>query len=124
MRTERTERGTLETWTPEEVRAGMERGEVVLVDVRTPQEYALEHVPGALLMPMQEVGEAVIPGDPDGQRVVFHCAAGARSGKVAEVALARGRGVAAHMEGGFGAWKGAKLPTVAIDPATGAPKGA
>ena len=122
METETTGGGTLETWTPEEVRDGMERGEVVLIDVRTPQEYALEHVPGALLMPMHEVGEAVIPGDPEGQRIVFHCAAGARSEKVARTALERGRGTVAHMGGGFAAWKAAKLPTTAIDPATGAPK--
>ncbi|MGR3540426.1 MAG: rhodanese-like domain-containing protein [Hasllibacter sp.] len=122
MKTEDAEGGTLETWTPEEVRAGMARGEVVLVDVRTPQEYAVEHVPGALLMPMHEVGEAVIPADAEGQRVVFHCAAGARSERVAKAALSRGRGRVAHMGGGFAAWKEAKLPTAAIDPATGAPK--
>lgn len=52
MEKEKIENGELETWTPKEVEAGLRGGNIVLVDVRTPAEYAFEHVEGALLLPM------------------------------------------------------------------------
>src|SRR5690606_26496377 len=54
MKTEKTGNGTLEHWTAEEVSEAFARNEVAIVDVRTPQEYMLEHIPGALLMPMND----------------------------------------------------------------------
>ena len=45
-----------------------------------------------------------------------------RSRKVAEACIAAGFDKVAHLEGGFGAWKSAKLPYIAIDPASGAPR--
>ena len=44
MEIENTEAGKLETWTPEEVAAAYENGEIALIDVRTPQEYMFEHI--------------------------------------------------------------------------------
>ena len=123
METEQAEGGTLETWTPDEVRDAMEKGEIALIDVRTPQEYAFEHVRGALLLPMHEMDPALLPAQ-DGKRVVFHCGSGKRSEAVARKALAAGWEKVAHMGGGFGAWKQAKLPHVTIDMASGQPKDA
>ena len=123
METEQAEGGTLETWTPEEVRAALEKGEIALIDVRTPQEYAFEHVHGALLLPMYEVDPAILPSQ-EGKRIVFHCGSGKRSETVARKALAAGWDRVAHMGGGFGAWKAAKLPHVTIDMASGQSKDA
>lgn len=44
--------GTLETWTPEEVHKALEANDITLIDVRTPQEYLLESIDGAFLLPM------------------------------------------------------------------------
>lgn len=121
MRTEQTENGTLEHWTPEEVAKAFERNEVAVIDVRTPQEYMLEHVPGALLMPMSEFDPPKLP-EGKAKRLVFHCGSGARSEKVARRALGAGLGPVAHMEGGFTAWKKAGKPYVGTDLSTGAPK--
>lgn len=121
MKTEPTDGGTLETWSPEEVQEALEGGEIVLVDVRTPQEYMMEHVHGALLMPMAFFRAETLPGESD-KRIVFHCGSGVRSEKVARAVLAAGRGRVAHMGGGFAAWKQAKLPHIGTDMATGAPK--
>jgi rhodanese-related sulfurtransferase len=55
----------------------------------------------------------------ESKRIVFHCGSGMRSHKVAEKAAAAGLSRVAHMKGGFGAWKEAGLPYLAIDPATG-----
>lgn len=121
MKTEQTENGTLEHWTPEEVAAAFERNDIAVIDVRTPQEYMLEHVPGALLMPMSDFDAAKLP-EGTSKRLVFHCGSGARSEKVARRALEAGLSPVAHMEGGFAAWKKAGNAYVGTDPSTGAPK--
>ena len=52
MKTENVGDAVLETWTVEEVAQAFDRDEIVLIDVRTVQEYSFEHIVGALLMPM------------------------------------------------------------------------
>ena len=49
MESERTEYGVLEHWTPEEAAEAHARDEIVLIDVRTPQEFTVERIEGALL---------------------------------------------------------------------------
>lgn len=121
MKTEHTEHGDVEVWTPQEVAEAFEKGEVAIIDVRTPQEYMLEHIEGALLMPMAFFVPDKLPSQ-NGKRLVFHCGSGARSGKMAQKTLAAGVSPVAHMEGGFTAWKQAKLPHITTDMSTGAPK--
>lgn len=121
MKTEQVNDGQLETWSVEEVAAAFEDNRIVLIDVRTPQEYMFEHVDGALLMPMAFFRAEKLPSQ-DGKRLVFHCGSGARSEKVARACLEAGMKQVAHMDGGFGAWKTAKLPYTGTDMATGAPK--
>jgi rhodanese-related sulfurtransferase len=115
-RTEALNAAQLEVLTPAEVRERFDRNEIVLIDVRTPAEYSFEHVPGALLFPLSGFAPEKLP---DGKPIVFHCGSGVRSRKVAEKCAAAGWKKIVHMEGGFGAWKAAKLPYVAVDPATG-----
>lgn len=121
MQTEQTDTGIIETWTPEEVAAALEAGEIALIDVRTTQEFMFEHIHGAMLMPMSFFRPETVPfGGP--KKIVFHCGSGMRSERVARAALAAGQETVAHMGGGFGAWKAAKLPYIGTDMATGAPK--
>ncbi len=110
---------TLDVLSPEEVKAKMDKQEVVLIDVRTPAEYAFEHISGAMLFPMSSFDAKNLPGQQE-KRIVFHCGSGIRSKKIAERCAAAGYDRIAHMEGGFGAWKNAGLPYLAIDPASGA----
>ena len=121
MESQTTDEGVLETWTPEEVHEALEAGEICLIDVRTPQEYMFEHVEGAMLMPMSFFRAATLPGGV-GKKVVLHCGSGARSEKCARTALKHGYGQIAHMGGGFGGWKEAKLPYIGTDMSTGGPK--
>ncbi len=121
MREEETANGRLRHLSPEELLDALERNAVAVVDVRTPAEYAFEHIDGALLAPLHDFRPDRLPS-PEGKPIVFHCGSGVRSRKAAEACLEAGWPVAAHLEGGFGAWKQARLPTVAIDTATGAPR--
>jgi len=112
---------TLEHWTADDVAAAMAEHKIVLIDVRTPQEYMFEHIKGSLLAPMAGFDPAYLP--PQGDRpYVFHCGSGVRSRKVSEMYLAAGHDKVAHLDGGFAAWKTATKPFMGTDPATGAPR--
>ncbi|MBU2531979.1 MAG: rhodanese-like domain-containing protein [Alphaproteobacteria bacterium] len=121
METEQTEHGTLESWTPAEVAEKLWAGKIVLIDVRTPQEYSFERIDGALLAPLQSFQPQHMPGQYD-KRIVFHCGSGARSRKAAMACLEAGADRIAHMSCGFGGWKEAGLPYTGTDLASGAPK--
>lgn len=65
------------------VRAALEhlkRGAKVL-DVRTPEEYQRDHLPGAVNVPLHELEERIAKVAPDkGQPLLLHCLSGGRSG--------------------------------------------
>ncbi|MBW6416515.1 rhodanese-like domain-containing protein [Celeribacter sp. PS-C1] len=121
MKTETVDGLSFETWTVDEVAKAFDANEIALIDVRTPQEYAFEHIPGALLLPMSFFSAEKLPSQ-TGKRIVFHCGSGMRSAKVAAACAAAGMNPVAHMEGGFGAWKAAGKAYTGTDMATGAPK--
>lgn len=121
MKTETIGDKTLETWTVDEVAQAFAANEIVLIDVRTPQEYMFEHIEGALLMPMAFFRPEKLPGQGE-KRIVLHCGSGMRSDKMARMAIEAGIGKLAHMEGGFGAWKAAKKSYIGTDMGSGAPK--
>lgn len=95
---------------PDAVQDLMQRGEIVLVDVREPQEHAAERIPGAVSMPLSAFDPAALPGG-DPSRVVFHCGIGKRSAMAVERAVQAGVPVHRHLRGGLNAWKAAGLPT-------------
>jgi len=112
--------GTLTTLSPQELSAQLDEDAVVIVDVRTAQEYAFQHIAGALLLPFAELEARRVPhGD---KPVVFYCGSGARSKRAATLCLEAGAGTMRHLGGGFGAWKEAGLSYRGVDPMTGAPK--
>ncbi|RVT87339.1 rhodanese-like domain-containing protein [Rhodobacteraceae bacterium CCMM004] len=121
MKTQDTDAGPLEVWTPQEVAQALDKGEIAVIDVRTPQEYMFEHIEGAMLLPMAFFEPSRLPAQ-EGKRLVLYCGSSARSGKMAQKALASGVTPMAHMEGGFAAWKEAKLPHIGTDMGSGAPK--
>ena len=121
MKNETVDNAVLETWTVDEVADAFARDEIVLIDVRTPQEYMFEHVEGALLMPMSFFRADKLPGQSE-KRIVFHCGSGVRSERVARAAIAAGMDHVAHMGGGMAAWKEGKQPYIGTNMATGAPQ--
>ncbi|MBL4750476.1 MAG: rhodanese-like domain-containing protein [Amylibacter sp.] len=119
MKTEDLIGVTLQTLSPQEVKDKMDNNEIVLIDVRTPFEYGFEHILGALLFPLASFDPKKLPSQ-EGKPIVFHCGSGMRSHKIAELCAQAGISPLAHMDGGLGGWKQAKLPHMAIDPNTGA----
>lgn len=93
---------------PETVAQWLDEGEVMLVDVRETKEYDLEHIAGALLLPLSELDADLFPAV-SGKRIVLHCAIGKRSAAAGRMLLKAGHDVL-HMEGGLTDWKAAGLP--------------
>jgi rhodanese-related sulfurtransferase len=104
--------------TPAEVRDGLARGNVLLIDVREPHEYSAERIPGALLYPLSTFDARGVPET--GRTLVLHCGGGGRSMRAAQQLVAAGYAQVANLDGGIRAWKAAGLPLIRIDPATGA----
>ena len=100
----------VENLTADQVAAGLRAGRMLLVDVREPNETALERYPNAVIVPMSTFDTDLIP-DPQGRQVVFACRSGVRSVTASQVAQAQGLPYDAHLAGGLLAWKAAGLPT-------------
>ena len=92
--------------TADEVARGIADNRLLLVDVREPNETAVEGFPGAVLLPLSTFDPARIP-DPKGREVVFACRSGRRSVTASQAAQAAGLPYDAHLAGGILAWKAA-----------------
>ena len=102
--------GQVHDLTPEDVASGMDEGRYLLVDVREPNEVAVEAYPGGVVVPLSSFDPGEIP-DPQGKQVVFACRSGKRSVMASLAAQAAGLAYDKHLAGGMLAWKAAGLPT-------------
>ena len=89
----------------EAMQARSREKEYLLVDVRQPEEYRASHLPGATLIPLQDLPERIdeLPQD---RNIVFYCRSGKRS-QAAAIFLAaqpRAAGEVYTMDGGMLAW--------------------
>lgn len=82
----------------------------VLVDVREPNEYEINKIPGSVLIPkneflngnaFDELGKLT---DNGAKQLVLHCKSGARSAECLAIAKGAGYGDAVHVGGGVVAW--------------------
>lgn len=74
--------------TPQEARSMVGNG-AVLIDVRTPREYAQQHLPGAINIPLHEVIQR-LNEIPDGD-VVLYCRSGNRSQTALKILHQKGK---------------------------------
>jgi rhodanese-related sulfurtransferase len=82
----------------------------VIIDVRTAEEFATGHIPGALNIPFDQVAERISEVDaPHG--VALYCMVGPRARKGEAALLTAGYKTVFHLEGGLAAWQAAGLPT-------------
>lgn len=96
---------------PQDVARGIAEGRVLLVDVREPNEVAVEAYPDAVVIPLSSFDPGKIP-DPGFRQVVFACRSGRRSVTASLAAQEAGLPHDSHLEGGILAWKQAGLPTI------------
>ena len=100
--------GELNTWQQEE-------NDILLVDVRTPEEMMRGIISGGRPMPLN-----LLPGHvgnfPDDVPVVFYCRTGARSAQATAFMMARGFKQAYNLQGGIMDWVKQGMPIEVPDP--------
>jgi rhodanese-related sulfurtransferase len=100
---------TLATLSPADTRVAIDAG-ARLIDIRGADEHAREHIPGAVNVPLDRIGD-LGRGD---RPVVFHCKSGMRTtANEAQLDAAAGGAPAYILEGGIDAWRKAGHPTTA-----------
>jgi rhodanese-related sulfurtransferase len=98
---------------PLDAAARLAEGGVVLLDVRTEEEFAAGHAPPAQLLPVHELAGRV--GELDASiPVIAICRSGMRSQSAAELLVEQGFDVV-NLAGGSLAWEAAGLELIAED---------
>ncbi len=94
--------GMLEQWLKERDQGSRD---FLLVDVRETNEYEINKIPGAVLIPKGEFLNGNAFGElPSDKQVVLHCKSGVRSAEVLAVLKGAGFSDAVHVGGGVSAW--------------------
>jgi rhodanese-related sulfurtransferase len=84
---------------------------LVVLDVRTPAEFAAGHVPGARNVPHDEIPARLAElSSLKDQQVVLYCRSGRRTAIAAETLRGAGFDKLLHLEGDWLAWEAAKQP--------------
>ena len=98
----------LKSLTPGQAAASLGEGRLQLIDVREPREVAETRVPGAINIPLGQLGARLPELDPSRQ-CAFLCRSGRRSAIAARMAAKAGLD-AANVRGGLMRWTKAGLP--------------
>ena len=99
--------------TPSELAARLERGDDLdLIDVREPHEWEIARIPGARLVPLGTLAEA-LPSLDRTRAIVVHCKGGGRSAKAVRQLLDAGFQNVTNLAGGITRWSEDVDPGVA-----------
>lgn len=83
-----------------------EETDYIILDVRTVVEYQEKHIPGAMNIPNETIGDEEIPELPDkGQLILVYCRSGNRSKQAASKLAALGYSNIVEL-GGINSWPG------------------
>ena len=89
----------------------LDQGPASVIDVRTPEEYALGHVPGAVNIPLGDLPDHLAELDAKKTEDLYLiCAVGGRSAQAAKLLASNGFTSAINVTGGTNAWAKAGLP--------------
>ncbi len=89
-----------------------ERKDIVVLDVRTSDEYDMGHVAGATNISFLDVEFAKKVQEIEGKPIILHCSSGSRSGRALNVLKTKNFPEIYHMTGGYKAWTEAGKPVV------------
>ena len=90
--------------TSRELKAELDRGDqVVIVDVREPQEYQINRVPGSILIPLGDLPKRYVELDPNAN-IVTQCKSGMRSAKAQDLLRSKGFTRVRNLTGGVLGW--------------------
>jgi molybdopterin/thiamine biosynthesis adenylyltransferase/rhodanese-related sulfurtransferase/molybdopterin converting factor small subunit len=90
--------------TSSELKAELDRGEVLtIIDVREPQEYQINRIPGSVLIPLGDLPKRYVELDPNAN-LVTQCKSGMRSAKAQEFLRSKGFTRVRNLTGGVLGW--------------------
>jgi rhodanese-related sulfurtransferase len=91
---------TFYTLQPSEALAFIQKTDALVLDVRTPEEFGMGHLPIALNIPVDTIPQKLdqIPRE---RTLVIYCEHGSRSKLAANFLAARGYDKVYHIQGGF-----------------------
>jgi rhodanese-related sulfurtransferase len=89
--------------TTEEAKQLIDNNEVVVLDVRTPEEYQDGHIPNAILIPLQELENKLNDLDKEEPYLVV-CRSGNRSAQASEILTSNSFANIYNMAGGMNDW--------------------
>ncbi|HKY30954.1 MAG TPA: rhodanese-like domain-containing protein [Candidatus Polarisedimenticolia bacterium] len=99
--------GVVQNIPPVEAERLAARGDVRLLDVRTPEEYRdLGHIPGATLLPIDLIAAAPATLPVDDRPLLVYCEHGVRSAAAARFLARAGFPQVLNMTGGMSCWTG------------------
>ena len=78
--------------------------EMIILDVRTEQEYEEGHIPGSILMPLQELENRLEELSIE-EKYLIVCRSGSRSAQASGILVANGFKHITNMQGGMLEWK-------------------
>ena len=90
--------------TARELKAELDRGETVqIIDVREPQEYQINRIPGSTLIPLGDLPKRYVELDPSAN-LVMQCKSGMRSKKAQDFLVSKGFTRVRNLTGGVLGW--------------------
>lgn len=95
--------GSYKNITADEAKKMIDEDKVVVIDVRTPEEYNSGHIPDAELVPLQVLDGMSNELKKD-QRYVIVCRSGNRSQQASEILVEKGFKDIYNMSGGMNTW--------------------
>jgi rhodanese-related sulfurtransferase len=102
------------------LKAAMDASTALLIDVRTPEEFAEVRAAGAINIPLDQLSARMSEISPaEGATVYLICRSGARSGRATKALAAAGFAKPTNVAGGTLAWQAAGLPVESGPPSTG-----
>jgi len=110
--------------TVQEAKEMVEKGDVFLLDVRTPDEFNSSHIKGATLIPVSNVSGSNLSSDlllqartdevPE-KKILVYCRTGRRSDTASTMLVNAGYSQVYNMAGGITAWVDAGYPVVSSE---------
>ncbi|MCL6571408.1 MAG: rhodanese-like domain-containing protein [Bacillus sp. (in: Bacteria)] len=95
--------GTINNISTGEAKKMIDQGEVIVLDVRTPEEYNGGHIPGSELLPLQVIDGMSDELDKDKSYLIV-CRSGNRSQEAADILNEKGFTSIFNMTGGMNDW--------------------
>jgi rhodanese-related sulfurtransferase len=92
--------------TGEELKSRLDQGEdIIMLDVRQPEEHAEKNIPHAMLIPLNELPNRLDELEPyKGREIVVYCRSGNRSGQAIHFLEASGYKRLKNLKGGMLQW--------------------